>query len=46
MMRWLMTFIRTVFAPLRDKPTGRRLMTMYLNESNAGGMRKSNRERN
>jgi hypothetical protein len=46
MMRWLMTLIRTVLAPRRDKATGRRLMTMYLNESNAGGMRKPNRERN
>ena len=46
MMRWLLTFIQNVFAPRRDKAARRRLMTMYINESNAGGMRKSNRERN
>ena len=46
MMRWLLSLIQNVLAPRRDRAARRRLMSMYLNESNAGGMRKSNRERN
>ena len=46
MLRWLMTLMQSVFAPRRDQAARRRLMTMYLNESNSGGIRKGNRERN
>ncbi len=44
-MRWLWTFIRSWFgAPPRSKDRSH-LMGMYLDESNARGRRKPNRER-
>jgi len=46
MIRWLMTLIRNVFGARREPAAPRRLMTIYMNESNSGGMRKSNRDRN
>jgi hypothetical protein len=44
-LRWLLSWFRTVFGG-RQKPTDRsHLMSMYFNESNRGGRKKSNRDR-
>jgi len=45
-MRWLLNWVKNLLSPHREQAARRKLMSMYLKESNAGGMRKSNRERN
>lgn len=44
-MRWLLNFVTNLLRTRRNALQRRRLMGMYLDESNAHGRRKPNRER-